>query len=178
MNSGRRVRENGSLGTDHGTAGPVFLAGPQVNAGISGHAPSLTDLDGGDLKMQFDFRQDLRDTAGRLARHRFRRCAGVATSNSCRSSTDRPGLRVHRYSNPTSMSLSRLQWIGSRIRGLDGIRRMGTPPVGERRCDNIHHRPKGRWAPGRAWQLFPGLWRVPPPCPSSAGRLRARSSGT
>ena len=25
---GRRPEENGSLGTDHGTAGPVFLAGP------------------------------------------------------------------------------------------------------------------------------------------------------
>jgi hypothetical protein len=27
---GRTVRENDSLGTDHGTAGPVFLAGPAV----------------------------------------------------------------------------------------------------------------------------------------------------
>jgi uncharacterized protein (DUF1501 family) len=27
---GRRVEENASFGTDHGTAGPVFLAGPSV----------------------------------------------------------------------------------------------------------------------------------------------------
>lgn len=54
---GRRVAENGSLGTDHGTAGPVFLAGEGVRAGLVGHAPSLTDLEDGDLKMQTDFRR-------------------------------------------------------------------------------------------------------------------------
>lgn len=54
---GRRVRENASLGTDHGTAGPVFVMGSQVNPGLIGQPADLTDLDGGDLKMQFDFRQ-------------------------------------------------------------------------------------------------------------------------
>jgi uncharacterized protein (DUF1501 family) len=54
---GRRVQENGSQGTDHGTAGPVFLAGGGVKAGLVGAAPSLIDLDGGDLKMGVDFRQ-------------------------------------------------------------------------------------------------------------------------
>lgn len=54
---GRRVQENASLGTDHGTSGPVFLAGGGVRAGVIGHPPSLTDLEDGDLKMQFDFRQ-------------------------------------------------------------------------------------------------------------------------
>ena len=53
---GRRVRENGSLGTDHGTAGPVFLVGPCVKAGLVGEAPRLLDLQGGDLKMKVDFR--------------------------------------------------------------------------------------------------------------------------
>ena len=33
---GRRPAENGSLGTDHGTAGPVFVAGPVVRAGLIG----------------------------------------------------------------------------------------------------------------------------------------------
>jgi uncharacterized protein (DUF1501 family) len=54
---GRRAAENGSAGTDHGAAGPVFLAGPQVNSGLIGAHPSLTDLDEGDLKMSVDFRQ-------------------------------------------------------------------------------------------------------------------------
>ena len=48
---GRRVKENGSLGTDHGTAGPVFLAGPKVKSGLLGITPSMTELaDDGDLK--------------------------------------------------------------------------------------------------------------------------------
>jgi uncharacterized protein (DUF1501 family) len=54
---GRRVAENGSLGTDHGTAGPVFLAGPAVKPGLAGSYPSLTDLQDGDLKMAVDFRR-------------------------------------------------------------------------------------------------------------------------
>jgi uncharacterized protein (DUF1501 family) len=54
---GRRVAENGSEGTDHGTAGPVFLAGPAVRPGLVGPCPSLTDLVDGDLKMTVDFRR-------------------------------------------------------------------------------------------------------------------------
>jgi uncharacterized protein (DUF1501 family) len=54
---GRRVQENDSQGTDHGTAGPVFLAGPSVKAGLVGEAPKLLDLQDGDLKMTTDFRR-------------------------------------------------------------------------------------------------------------------------
>jgi uncharacterized protein (DUF1501 family) len=54
---GRRVAENGSQGTDHGTAGPVLLAGPKVKAGLLGKTPSLLDLHDGDLKMTMDFRR-------------------------------------------------------------------------------------------------------------------------
>ena len=54
---GRRVAENGGLGTDHGTAGPVFLCGPRVRAGLVGSSPSLVDLDDGDLKWSIDFRR-------------------------------------------------------------------------------------------------------------------------
>ncbi|HUY92860.1 MAG TPA: DUF1501 domain-containing protein [Pirellulales bacterium] len=55
---GRRVRENASQGTDHGTAAPVFLAGGRVAAGLIGAQPSLGDLDGeGDLKFHTDFRR-------------------------------------------------------------------------------------------------------------------------
>ena len=53
---GRRVLENGSAGTDHGTSGPVFVAGDSVNAGILGRYPSLSDLEDGDLKVTVDFR--------------------------------------------------------------------------------------------------------------------------
>ena len=53
---GRRVQENNSLGTDHGAAGPVFVAGESVHGGLIGDHPSLSDLDAGDLKMSVDFR--------------------------------------------------------------------------------------------------------------------------
>src|SRR5205807_2163411 len=53
---GRTIKENGSSGTDHGTAGAVFLAGPGVKGGVAGTMPSLTDLDGGEPKMTTDFR--------------------------------------------------------------------------------------------------------------------------
>jgi uncharacterized protein (DUF1501 family) len=56
---GRTVRENGTAGTDHGTAGPVFLAGRPIRAGLVGETPNLTDLhpQHGDLKAGIDFRQ-------------------------------------------------------------------------------------------------------------------------
>jgi uncharacterized protein (DUF1501 family) len=53
---GRRVAANASQGTDHGTAGPVFIAGAPVKGGFYGEEPSLTNLDHGDLKYTTDFR--------------------------------------------------------------------------------------------------------------------------
>lgn len=53
---GRRVSQNASQGTDHGTAAPMLLFGPMVKPGIIGDHPSLTDLDDGDLKYKIDFR--------------------------------------------------------------------------------------------------------------------------
>lgn len=53
---GRRVAANASQGTDHGTAGPVFIAGVPVRGGFYGEEPSLTNLDHGDLKYTTDFR--------------------------------------------------------------------------------------------------------------------------
>jgi uncharacterized protein (DUF1501 family) len=50
------VAANASQGTDHGTAGPVFIAGAPVKGGFYGDEPSLTDLDDGDLKVTTDFR--------------------------------------------------------------------------------------------------------------------------
>ncbi|HYK75559.1 MAG TPA: DUF1501 domain-containing protein [Daejeonella sp.] len=55
---GRRVEQNASNGTDHGTANNVFVFGGKLNkAGIYNAAPNLLDLDNGDLKYQVDFRQ-------------------------------------------------------------------------------------------------------------------------
>ncbi len=54
---GRRVGQNASGGTDHGTAAPLLLFGPMVRAGILGNHPSLKDLDrGDDMKFKIDFR--------------------------------------------------------------------------------------------------------------------------
>lgn len=53
---GRRVKENGSGGTDHGTAAPMFVIGGKVKGGLYGAYPSLSSLDNGDLKYEVDFR--------------------------------------------------------------------------------------------------------------------------
>jgi uncharacterized protein (DUF1501 family) len=53
---GRRVTQNASNGTDHGTAMPLFVIGGGVKGSIYGDHPSLTDLDHGDLKFSTDFR--------------------------------------------------------------------------------------------------------------------------
>mgnify|MGYP001392639842 CR=1 FL=1 len=54
---GRRVPENASGGTDHGTATPVFVIGNRVNGGQYGKPPSLTELDHGNLIYTTDYRR-------------------------------------------------------------------------------------------------------------------------
>ena len=54
---GRRVSENLSGGTDHGSAGPVFVLGKGVNPGFHGAYPSLEDLDRENFKYTTDFRR-------------------------------------------------------------------------------------------------------------------------
>ena len=54
---GRRVKENRSLGTDHGAAAPMFIAGGAIEGGFWGKHPSLADLTDGDLRHATDFRQ-------------------------------------------------------------------------------------------------------------------------
>ena len=55
---GRRVPENTSLGTDHGTANLMFVVGKPVKGGHYGQRPSLTQLDAGDnLVYTTDFRR-------------------------------------------------------------------------------------------------------------------------
>ena len=53
---GRRVGENASRGTDHGTAAPLFLIGSALKGGVYGTHPSLDDLDNGNLRFSTDFR--------------------------------------------------------------------------------------------------------------------------
>jgi uncharacterized protein (DUF1501 family) len=54
---GRRLSENGSAGTDHGTAAPVFLLGRHVKPGLHGPYPDLMHLDDGDPRYAIDFRR-------------------------------------------------------------------------------------------------------------------------
>ena len=54
---GRRVKENGSRGTDHGAASCMFVAGPKVTGGLIGKHPKLDDLTDGDLRYHTDFRR-------------------------------------------------------------------------------------------------------------------------
>jgi uncharacterized protein (DUF1501 family) len=54
---GRRVADNASNGTDHGTAAPHFVVGDAVRKGIYGNPPNLASLDpSGNLVFQNDFR--------------------------------------------------------------------------------------------------------------------------
>ena len=55
---GRRLTENGSRGTDHGAAAPMFIIGSSVKSGLIGAEPSLApaDLEDGDIKFGTDFR--------------------------------------------------------------------------------------------------------------------------
>ncbi len=55
---GRRVNENGSAGTDHGSSAPMFLFGGGIQGGLKGAAPSLSALDAsGNLRFDTDYRQ-------------------------------------------------------------------------------------------------------------------------
>jgi uncharacterized protein (DUF1501 family) len=56
---GRRVHENSSQGTDHGSGSNLFVVGPSVKGGVIGEHPSLKadELTAGDLKFHTDFRQ-------------------------------------------------------------------------------------------------------------------------
>jgi len=54
---GRTVRENGRRGTDHGSAGPIFLAGGGLRQNVVGEHPDLTEMENGGVKHAVDFRR-------------------------------------------------------------------------------------------------------------------------
>ncbi len=51
---GRRIRSNGSYGTDHGKGGPIMMFGKGIKAGVLGVNP---DQDENNVAMQYDYRQ-------------------------------------------------------------------------------------------------------------------------
>jgi uncharacterized protein (DUF1501 family) len=53
---GRRVGQNASGGTDHGTAAPMYFVGDMLRPGLLGEHPPLEALDEGDLVFNVDFR--------------------------------------------------------------------------------------------------------------------------
>jgi uncharacterized protein (DUF1501 family) len=53
---GRRIEENGSRGTDHGEASPLFLIGGGVKGGLYGTLPDLSSTNMGNLLYTIDFR--------------------------------------------------------------------------------------------------------------------------
>lgn len=55
---GRRLNQNGTMGTDHGTAAPMLVIGKSVKGGLVGANPNLKNLDAnGDIKFNYDYRQ-------------------------------------------------------------------------------------------------------------------------
>jgi len=60
---GRRAAQNGSAGTDHGTAAPQFVFGGRIQGGLHGAQPSLDQLENGDLVHKVDFRSLYRTIA-------------------------------------------------------------------------------------------------------------------
>ena len=54
---GRRMMENKSRGTDHGTAAPHFIIGGNIRGGLYGEAPNLNNLARNeDIKLTMDYR--------------------------------------------------------------------------------------------------------------------------
>lgn len=62
---GRRVKENGSGGTDHGAAGPMFALGGSVKGGLHGPPSDLERLQDGDVRARVDFRSVFSEVATR-----------------------------------------------------------------------------------------------------------------
>lgn len=53
---GRRIADNASDGTDHGTASNILVLGNMVKGGVYGPDPDLTNLQNGNLRWSVDFR--------------------------------------------------------------------------------------------------------------------------
>ncbi len=60
---GRRPAENGSRGTDHGTAAPLFFMGGSIKGGFSGQQPDFPKENDQDLSFNLDYRRIYRTVA-------------------------------------------------------------------------------------------------------------------
>ena len=63
---GRKAKENGNLGTDHGEIAPMFVFGSAINGGVSGTNPDLTEATQNNNWQLETFQFDYRDQAGNL----------------------------------------------------------------------------------------------------------------
>ena len=83
---GRRVTENGSRGTDHGAAAPMFLIGSKLKAGLLGAEPSLApaDLQDGDIKLSTPTSAASTPPSWKTGSRRRPRRFSAASSTRCR----------------------------------------------------------------------------------------------
>lgn len=63
---GRKAKENGNLGTDHGEIAPMFVFGSAINGGVSGSNPDLTEATSENNWQLETFQYDYRETLGTL----------------------------------------------------------------------------------------------------------------
>ena len=63
---GRKAKENGNLGTDHGEIAPMFVFGTAINGGVSGTNPDLTEASENNNWQLETFQFDYRETLGTL----------------------------------------------------------------------------------------------------------------
>ena len=63
---GRKAKENGNLGTDHGEIAPMFVFGSAINGGVSGSNPDLTEATLENNWQLETFQYDYRETLGTL----------------------------------------------------------------------------------------------------------------
>ena len=155
---GRRVQQNGSNGTDHGTSAPLFLLGDALTGGLLGNAPDLTSLDAtGNLAFDIDFRAVYAsvltgwfglaadDAAALLGQSfpvldLFNGSVGTATQR-----TEVPETVLHDlYPNPVSTSatlrFSTAQPMPVRIRLYDAVGRLCRTVVDEMVVPGRHQR--------------------------------------
>jgi uncharacterized protein (DUF1501 family) len=94
---GRRIMSNGSSGTDHGTAAPVFVFGSKVAGGIIGTnpiIPSVVNVNS-NVPMQFDFRTVYQS----MMRNWF--CVPEAAANAALGNSSTPNVPINGGCNPT-----------------------------------------------------------------------------
>ena len=116
---GRRVYENGSGGTDHGTSAPLFIFGSKINSGIYGIDPDFNQLDENDNPhVQFDYRQIYtsiitdwfglnQSVANQIFNENFNKISFVNTNMNSENYIKPSHLAIHApYPNPFNNSIT------------------------------------------------------------------------